>query len=52
MTKTETALDNYLLERSWNDASQERVASLLGRLQGRMAELAMADADIDSIENR
>ena len=42
MTKTETALDNYLLERSWNDASQERVASLLGRLQGRMAELAMA----------
>lgn len=49
MTKAETALNNHLLEQGWNNASPERVSSLLSRLEGRMAQLALADGELEDL---
>ncbi len=49
MTKAESELNNHLLEQGWNNASPERVTSLLTRLEGRMAQLAFADSDIEDL---
>lgn len=46
MTKTETALNNLILEQGWKEgsATAERLGSFLNR---RMAALAMAEVEVE-----
>jgi len=52
MTKSEIELNNNILEQSWNNASPERVSSLLERLNEKnklkLASVAIADTDLDT----
>lgn len=49
MAENELALENIIKGQGWAEgaASQERVSSLLDRLNGRMAQLALATAEAD-----
>lgn len=49
MSELETQLNNVVLMDGWREgaASKERIQSVLSRLEGRMATLALVESDTD-----